>query len=91
MWDALGRQHCRMWRSLLEGEPLLARDARNDLVLLARRANIEERSLEAIDETVMDELFRVILRRWQGRDEARLHGMALMIAASTLGEIRRAA
>jgi hypothetical protein len=91
MWDALGRQHCRMWRSLLEGETVLARDARSDLVKLARRANVDERSLEAIDESVMDELFRVILRRWHGRDEAHLNGMALMIAASTLGEIRRAA
>lgn len=92
MWDALGRQHCRMWRSLLEGEALLARDARSDLMKLAKCANLEERSLEAIDESVMDELFRVILRRWQGsRDEARLNGMALVLAASTLGEIRKAA
>lgn len=92
MWDALGRQHCRMWRSLLEGEAIRAKDARSDLVRLAKRANLEEQSLEAIDETVMDELFRVILRRWQGsRDEARMNGMALVLAASTLGEIRKAA
>lgn len=92
MSDALGRQHCRMWRSLLEGEAILAKDARAGLVQLARRANLEERNLEAIDESVMDELFRVILRRWQGsRDEARLNGMALVLAASTLGEIRKAA
>lgn len=92
MSDALGRQHCRMWRRLLEGEAILAKDARSNLVKLAKYANLEERSLEAIDETVMDELFRVILRRWQGsRDEARLNGMALVLAASTLGEIRKVA
>lgn len=92
MWDLLGRQHCRMWRSLLEGEAIHAKHARSDLLRLAKRANLEEQNLEAIDETVMDELFRVILRRWQGsRDEARMNGMALVLAASTLGEIRKAA
>jgi hypothetical protein len=92
MWDALGRQHCRMWRSLLAGEASLARNARSDLLKLARRANLGEQNLAAIDESVMDELFRVILRRWQGsHDAARLNGMALVRAASTLGEIRRAA
>lgn len=92
MSDALGRQHCRMWRSLLEGEAIRAKDARSHLLKLAKRVNLEERSLEVIDESVMDELFRVILRRWQGsRDEARLNGMALVLAASTLGEIRKAA
>lgn len=81
-----------MWRNLLEGETGLAKDARTDLVKLAKLVNLEEPTLRAIDESVLDELFRVILRRWQGsRDEARVNGMALVLAASALGEIRNAA
>ncbi|MBI1867461.1 MAG: hypothetical protein HYS06_04085 [Methylocystis sp.] len=81
-----------MWRNLLDGETTRARDARRDLLKLARLANLEEDTLAAIDEAIFDELFRVILNRCRAsRDDTRLNGMALLIAASALGEIRQAA
>ncbi len=90
--EALGRQHCRMWRDLLNGEGRRAQLARRDLLKLAQLAKLGEASLDAIDASIFDALFDVILRRSTGsRDTARIDGHALVQAASTLGEIRHAA
>ncbi len=90
--QALVFQHCRMWRNLLEGQTLRALEARRNLVKLAHRARLSDRDLEEIDKSILDELLGVILRRCQGSHmAARLQGMALVMAASALGEIRKAA
>jgi len=90
--ETLGRQHCRMWRNLLDGEALRADAARRDLLKLAAMAGLAPETLDAIDAAIFDELLNVILRRgWSSRDTARLEGLALVQAASTLGEIRHAA
>jgi hypothetical protein len=90
--ESLGRQHCRMWRHLLDSEAQRAHVARRDLVNLARLARINPAEIEAMDAAIFDELLNVILRRGlSSRDSARLDGMVLVRAASTLGEIRQAA
>jgi hypothetical protein len=90
--QALVFQHCRMWRNLLEGHTARALEARRSLVKLAQRARLSDRDLEEIDRSILDELLGVILRRCQGSHmAARLQGMALVMAASALGEIRKAA
>jgi hypothetical protein len=89
---AIKSEHCWMWRYLLEGRTSLAKRARRQLLELTTRANLEETALEQIDKSVMDDLFCTILRRWRApSNESRLNGMALMMAASTLGEIRNGA
>jgi hypothetical protein len=90
--EFLGRHHCRMWRSLLEGEARRAELTRRELVQFAQRAGIGEEVLTAIDMKIFNNLLEIILRRGMGsRDSARSDGMTLVHAASTLGEIRRAA
>jgi hypothetical protein len=90
--EFLGRQHCRMWRSLLEGEARRAEASRRDLVRFAKGAGFGEDVLNAIDMKIFNNLLDIILRRGLGsRDAARTDGMTLVHAASTLGEIRRAA
>jgi len=90
--EFLGRQHCRMWRSLLEGEAQHARLARRELVRFAGNAGLGEDLLNAIDMKIFNNLLEIILRRGFGsRDSARVDGMTLVHAASTLGEIRKAA
>jgi hypothetical protein len=90
--QALAFQHRRMWRNLLEGQTTRALEARRNLIRLAYGARLDIRELEEIDQSIFDELLGVILRRCKGSHvAARLQGMALVMAASTLGEIRKAA
>lgn len=91
--EALGRQHCRMWRNLLApGAQVHAQFARRELIKLARRAQLRDSDVERIDAAILADLLTLILRRGQGSiGAARNDGMALMQAASTLGEIRRVA
>lgn len=90
--EALGRQHCRMWRNLLGGGMLNAQFARRELMKLARMCRVDEAAVESIDAAIFSALLGLILRRGHGSiDAARLDGMALVQAASTLGEIRKAA
>lgn len=90
--ETLGRQHCRVWRNLLDGEAQRAQSARRDLLTLAHMSRIDLPTLEKIDSAIFDYLLGVILRRRQGSEAAaRIDGMALVKAASTLGEIRKAA
>jgi hypothetical protein len=81
-----------MWRNLLEGQTTRALEARRNLIRLAYGARLDMRELEEIDQSIFDDLLGVILRRCKGSHvAARLQGMALVMAASTLGEIRKAA
>lgn len=91
--EALGRQHCRMWRNLLApGAQVHAQFARRELIKLARRAQLRDSDVERIDAAILADLLNLILRRGHGSiDSARSDGMALVQAASTLGEIRRVA
>jgi hypothetical protein len=90
--ETLGRQHCRMWRNLLAGEAQRAHLARRDLLSLAQKWRIDLATLEKIDAAIFDYLLGVILRRCQGSETAaKIDGLALVQAASTLGEIRKAA
>jgi hypothetical protein len=90
--ETLGRQHCRMWRNLLCGETQRAQFARRDLVKLARMASVDLALVEEIDAAIFDFLLGVVLRRCHGSEAAaRIDGLALVQAASTLGEIRMAA
>jgi hypothetical protein len=90
--EALGRQHFRMWRNLLGGKTATAEHARRELLTLARGSNLQIGAVEAIDAAIFRELLSLILRRGHGSlDAARTDGMVLVQAASTLGEIRKAA
>lgn len=90
--QSLGRQHCRLWRNLLANDLKRARQAKIDLVTLSRLAHLDVAALDVIDADVLENLLDVILRRSAGgRETARVDGNALVRAAATLGEIRRAA
>jgi len=90
--QSLAFQHRRMWSSLLEGQTARALEARRNLIRLAQSARLDLRDLEEIDCAILDELLGSILRRCQGSHAAaRRQATALMMAASALGEIRRAA
>jgi hypothetical protein len=88
----LTQQHCRVWRALLDGEPIMARFLRQELLKALARLKLNNETLDAIDVGVCDELLEVIMRRSQrSRASARSDGMALVQAASMLGEIRNVA
>ncbi len=90
--EALGRQHCRLWRNLLDNEPVIARYLRRELLKAAAAEKLGAATLDAIDVGVFDHLMDIIMRRSQrSRDTAHSDGMTLVQAASTLGEIRKVA
>jgi hypothetical protein len=92
MSDSLARQHCRLWRSLLENDVKRAQQTKIRLFALIRLAHLNEAALDEIDTDVLENLLDVILRRNAGGHEtARVDGKALVRAASALGEIRHAA
>ncbi len=89
---ALTQAHCRLWRSLLAGETTIARYARRELIKAAHARKVNLATLDAIDSVVLEALLDVIMRRSQrSRTMARSEGMALVEAASTLGELRKVA
>jgi hypothetical protein len=90
--EALGHQHCQLWRKLLDNEPGIARYLRRDLLRAAAAQGLALETIDAIDIGVFDQLMDVVMRRrLRSRDAARSDGMTLVHAASTLGEIRKAA
>ncbi|HYA81170.1 MAG TPA: hypothetical protein VED87_09600 [Methylocystis sp.] len=90
--STLGRLHCQVWRCLLDGETIVARRLRQDLVKEGQAHGITATTMDAIDATVIEELLVVVMRRSQrSRAMARSEGMTLVNAASALGEIRAAA
>lgn len=90
--ELLTQQHCRVWRALLDSEPIMARFLRQELLKALAGLRLATETLDAIDIGVCDELLEVIMRRSQrSRDSARCDAMALVQAASMLGEIRMAA
>jgi hypothetical protein len=88
----LARQHCRVWRSLLRSELGGARASRAELLQSAARQRLAGAAIDAIDTGVFEQLLDIVVRRGQRwRDLAHSDGMALVHAASTLGEIREVA
>ena len=90
--STLGRLHCQVWRCLLDGETMVARRLRQDLVKVGQAHGIAATTMDAIDASVIEELLDVVMRRSPGsRAVARSEGMTLVNAAGALGEIRAAA
>ncbi|MGA8171189.1 MAG: hypothetical protein WB816_10240 [Methylocystis sp.] len=90
--EALARCHCRLWRNLLNAEPVVARYLRRELVKAASDQRMSSAAVDAIDAAVFSHLLEVLMRPGQRpRDVAREDGMLLVHAASTLGEIRKVA
>jgi hypothetical protein len=90
--ETLGGCHCRLWRNLLNAEPVTARYLRRELLKAAASEGLSIATLDAIDAVVFDHLLDVIIRRGQrSRETAHDDGMLLVHAASTLGEIRKLA
>ena len=84
----LGRQHCRMWRHLLEGETISASSAQRELLKLAQTVNLDNRALGAINAAILADLLSIIsCRSRRSRNTARLAGMSLLRAAKMLNEI----
>lgn len=76
----------------MDAEPIVARYLRRELLKTAASAKLGSATVDAIDAAVFGHLLDVIMRRGQrSRDIARNDGMSLVLAASTLGEIRKAA
>lgn len=85
--EALGRLHCRLWRNLLNGELVLARYLRRELLKAAVAEKLGDATLDAIDSAVFEQLLDVIIRRGQrAARPAHVDGMSLLRAASALGE-----
>ena len=66
--------------------------ARRDLLMTAEGEHLSGASIDAIDTGVFELSLDVVMRRGQRtHDAAQSDGIALMDAASTLGEIRKVA
>jgi hypothetical protein len=90
--ETLARQHCRMWRNLLHGQPTIAAYLRRELTKAVEIARLAPDAIDTIDMGVFEHLLEVVMRKGaRTRDLARNEGMTLVAAASTLGEIRKVA